>query len=145
VLTRVVSSVTRIPRSSSWSSTTSRRFALLLELLHVSPIIRAAATENRKPSANALAPFSIALKFHMYAISSFVTLRLLHVLDFRERPDMPSWFSQDICAQLDFRAVHELRKLYAESAEPLMPIVRLSAFGILIADGRMNEESTLTV
>jgi len=82
VLTRVVSSVTRIPRSSSWSSTTSRRFALLLELLHVSPIIRAAATENRKPSANALAPFSIALECHMYAISSFVTLRLLHVLDF---------------------------------------------------------------
>jgi len=62
-LTRVVSSVTRIPRSSSWSSTTSRRFALLLELRQVSPIIRAAATENRKPSANALAPFSIALKF----------------------------------------------------------------------------------
>ena len=82
VLTRVVSSVTRIPRSSSWSSTTSRRFALLLELRQVSPIIRAAATENRKPSANALAPFSIALEFHMYAISSFVTLRLLHVLDF---------------------------------------------------------------
>jgi len=58
---------------------------------------------------------------------------------------MPSWFSQDIRAQLDFRAVHELRKLYAESAEPLMPIVHLSAFGILIADGQMNEESTLTV
>jgi hypothetical protein len=69
VLTRVVSSVTRNPRSSSWSSTTSRRFALLLELRQVSPIMRAAATEKRKPSANALAPFSIALKFRWLAPS----------------------------------------------------------------------------
>jgi hypothetical protein len=58
---------------------------------------------------------------------------------------MPRWFSQDIRAQLDFRAVHELCKLYAQSAEPLMPIIHLSAFGILIAAGEMNKESTLTV
>jgi hypothetical protein len=81
----------------------------------------------------------------MYKLSSFVTLRLLHILDFRERPDMPSWFSQNIRAQLDFRAIHELRELYAESTEPLMSIVRLSAFGIVITDGQMNEGSTLTV
>ena len=130
VLTRVVSSVTRIPRLSSWSSTTSRRFALLLELRQVSPIIRAAATENRKPSANALAPFSIALKFQCMQLVPYVHLNLwlLHALDFRERLDVPSWFSQNIRAQLGFRAIHELCELYAESAESLMPIVPCIGF-----------------
>jgi hypothetical protein len=37
---------------------------------------------------------------------------------------MPSWFSQNIRAQLDFRAIHELCELYAESAEPLMSTIR---------------------
>ena len=76
----------------------------------------------------------------MYAISSFVTIKLLHVLDFREWSDMPSWFSQDIRAQLDFRAVHELSELYAESAKPLMPVVRLSALVFLIPEGQMNRK-----
>ena len=59
--TRAVNSVTFVPNSSSWSSTLSLRLDWFREVRHVSPRIRAAATANRKPSAMALAPFSIAL------------------------------------------------------------------------------------
>ena len=48
--------------SSSCSSTLSRRLDWFRDERHVSPMMRAAATVKRKPSASALAPFSIALR-----------------------------------------------------------------------------------
>ena len=63
----------------------------------------------------------------MRLVPSFSTLRLrlLHALDFREQLDVPSWFSKNIRAQLDYRAIRELCELYAESAEPLMSMHQL--------------------
>ena len=52
----------RVERPSSFSSTSSRRFDWLREERHVSPTIISAATPNKKPSASAFAPFSIALR-----------------------------------------------------------------------------------
>jgi len=54
-------SCTRDDRSWSWSSTSSRLRDWLLDERHDSPRMMRAATPNRKPSARAFAPFSIAL------------------------------------------------------------------------------------
>ena len=51
----------RSSRSSMRSSTSSRRLVFEREVRYVSAIIRPAATENKKPSASAFAPFWIAL------------------------------------------------------------------------------------
>ena len=60
--TRADNSVTFVPSSSNWSSTLSLRLDWFREDRHDSPMMRAAATANRKPSAMVLAPFSIALE-----------------------------------------------------------------------------------
>lgn len=51
----------RSSRSSMRSSTSSRRLVFEREVRYVSAIMRPAATENKKPSASAFAPFWIAL------------------------------------------------------------------------------------
>jgi hypothetical protein len=66
--TLVFMSDIRVLSSSSWSSTVSRLFDWLLEERHCSPMIRPAATVNKKPSASAFAPFSIALEVSLINI-----------------------------------------------------------------------------
>lgn len=90
---RVVSSATFVPSSSNLSSTPSRRLVWFRDDRHASPIMTAAATEKRNPSARAFAPFSTALQIKMSDHGSHKFE--VHVPCFRQRPNVLRRFAHD--------------------------------------------------
>lgn len=91
-------------------------------------MMSAAATPNKKPSANALAPFSTAL------ISTGGSLAYVGhqggrwgIPGLREGPYMLARFTEDVGAKLHFRAVHELSQVDTKLSEAFMSELSFSA------------------
>jgi len=82
-------------------------------------MIRIAATPNRKPSASAFAPFSIALGCGSGKGSGeWRDGRGGHVPSFGEWSDMlVCWFTKQVGTKFDFRPVHALREVHAYRPE----------------------------
>lgn len=102
-------------------------------------MIRAAATPKRKPSASALAPFSIALckggggggVKDEYAVSEMNEEG--GVPSFGKGPYMLSWFTKQVRSETDFESMHALGKADTDRSERFV-----SANGDISSDSKLK-------